>query len=503
MALPALWHLANPEPLRKARSVTDCTPQHLRALGEFMLPGLPSHLLASENIRSDVAYRSSRHMPLHAAIMRPWVTLDTGDYINAIKIDVDDSDAVDRAMAVARDYRLPLIIVADPWSGFAHVVLRLTVPVRRNNEKAMRLYEYAGRLIAEALGGHLMPPRALIKSPWGRKAKCEGQLRRRTSRPVYPLLWDAYQAANTGLVWHTYVTELRTVSLRDDVVDALADEFGDRVKKRTGWQRRVTLPDHWPGRNCELFDRLRWWAMDHTVRDRMAIRDKATEINDTQFPQRPMQRSEVKATAHSVWRFMRRYKGRREQGRDAALGIRLTAADRQVLAAKRTAKFLKAGTDKKIAQGLQALRAAGSKLTQAALALASKVSLSTIKRRWASLTGRCQTLPQSEVGTPKGPTIFANLASPTLLLATGHRADNATTTLDAPETATGPPDGGVTPRQKPARYSMNCEFAPADCHDCDLPDAPAYTVNGGFKLLPRWWPELGGWFKTWTETVSF
>jgi hypothetical protein len=71
--------------------------------------------------------------------------------------------------------------------------------------------------------------------------------------------------------------------------------------------------------------------------------------------------------------------------------------------------------------------------------------------------------------------------------------------IGPPKPATGPP---VSDR-KPARYSMNCPLAPAAYHDCDLPDAPAYTVNGGFKLLPRWWPELGGWFRTWTTTVAF
>jgi hypothetical protein len=40
-------------------------------------------------------------------------------------------------------------------------------------------------------------------SPWGRTENLIGQRLCRGSSPALPLLWEAYLAANTELMWHT------------------------------------------------------------------------------------------------------------------------------------------------------------------------------------------------------------------------------------------------------------------------------------------------------------
>jgi hypothetical protein len=231
-----------------------------------------------------------------------------------------------------------------------------------------------------------MPHQSLVKSPWGRTENLIGQRLRRGSSPALPLLWEAYLTANTGLMWHTEPGDLHHYELRE-IVAALADEF-DAVVIEPGARRRFGKKRPEPsalGRNCALFDLLRFWAYDGAETDEHRIAAEAERINRG-FPV-PLSDNEIAAIVRSVARFMaKRYRPRTginsRRGRDRLAGAGLPPRGRQVLSGQVTAAGRARATDHKIQAARDALQAAGRRATQKAVAAEAGLSLRTVKSRW-------------------------------------------------------------------------------------------------------------------------
>lgn len=397
-------HRERPHVLANAMCAAREAAPHLVELGAFLLPGAPRRPLASQTIRSDVRDRHSDPFLLDVALTLPWCAFDAEQVRNTIAIDVDHDAGLERAAAVAEDYGLPRpTLILDPWSGRSHAVWRLATPVLMTPDARHGpriLADLAARLLAAAMCGTALPQRSLLKSPWGRSEHLIGRVLRRCRTPAVPLLWEAHQATDTSLLWHTIPGDLVTVELRK-IVAALADDYGEEVAApttRKRFQHRgepSTL-----GRNCSLFDLLRFWAYDHAETDGRAITDEADRINGT-FAD-PLPRNEVTATARSVGRFMTtRYRPRstedNRRGRDAEAGADLDRQGRQQLAASRSAASRSASTDARISQAVVVLQESGRPVTQASIAAEARVGLRTVKRRWkgpfAALSGSAARLP--------------------------------------------------------------------------------------------------------------
>jgi hypothetical protein len=386
------WHAERPHLLANALLEARLAAPHLAPLAEHVLSRAPRRPLASQTIRALTRDRVAAPLLLDEAVTCPWLALDSDIAVNAIGIDIDHADGPARVEQLARAYGLPRpLLVIDPWSGRSHLIALLRTPVLlRPGDRAgpRNLLVRARRMLAAAVNGTPLPPRALMKSPWGRTEYLIGARHLRGARPAVPALWEAYQNAGSGLLWHTEPGDRHAYELRA-IIAALADDFGEAAAPEIRHRFRKQRPQPSArGRNCALFDQLRGWAYDHAETDANALAAEAARIN-AGFPA-PLPASEVAATVRSIARFMAtRYRPRTDaasrRGRDHLSGAHLTPQARRALSGQVTAAGRAAATDTKIAAAIADLRTAGARVTQAAVAAGARVSLRTVKSRWHGL----------------------------------------------------------------------------------------------------------------------
>lgn len=405
------WHAARPHLLANALAEAGRVAPHLMPLAARLLPRMPRRPLASQTIRAITRDRASSPMLLDDAITCPWLAMDAEDARNVLAWDLDHDEALELCEDLARRGSPVPDLMIDPWSGRAHAVLPLRTPVLYREGARVGpqiLADLAGRMMAAALRATFLPRRALLKSPWGLVKDLIGTRVLRGPRPAVPVLWDAYQAAATGLMWHTIpgtgAAELRAV------IAALADDFGEEAaspEARRHFRKRRPEPSAL-GRNCALFDLVRFWAYDHVERDGGRILDEALRINAGFF--NPLPASEVAATARSIARFMvTRYRPRAvantdgpNRGRDAdTKGADLRS--RRAIAGRRSGAQNRADTDARIASAEVRLRAVGGPITLAAIAAEAGISDRTLRRRGLRTNGALSGLAAGAApGAPQG-----------------------------------------------------------------------------------------------------
>ena len=381
------WHLDRPATLDRAIGAAKRAAPNLSSLADWLLPHLPKRTLASRNIRCTGTEHYSEDASLGYAITLPWFATDNETYSNAINIDADHDQLIERCEYLKQNFGIPLpVMVLDPWTGYGHASFQLAAPVHIGSAKANRYLRFAGTLIALALGATLMPRRALIKSPWGLAGNFGGERRRRTTEPCW--IWQVHQASRSPLAWYTHPDDMQAIRL-DDIVAALEPAYGVTARAlRPPKQANAGREPSTLGRNCGLFDSVRFWAYNHHCSDAAAILAYASEINAATFRE-PLGHREVADVAKSIARYMATHDGRgRSRGRDARAGLGLTTAEKQTLSATKTSDAKRAKTDNAIATAWLKLTATGHKVTQAALAAASGFCLRTIKARGRSLPQR-------------------------------------------------------------------------------------------------------------------
>lgn len=340
------WALSRPNPHSERYSAAIASAvqaaPHLAVLAMTALPCLPVKVQASQNIRTLAPMRSTSLLWVDNAISCPWMTWDSREFRNTILIDIDHSDALARWQDLPSHIRPHLVMSA--WSGRAHAILPLASPVcltERGREGPRILVDLAGRLLAAALGGSLLPVRSVVKNPWGTIENLTGHLPRIGQSAQFPELHDLTTAR--GLVWHTVPghgpCELKSV------IDALAPQYWHEPtampKKFRAWKKthREICP---LGRNVVLFDSVRFWSYDRAEKDLSAITAEAMRVNNSFSI--PLPASEVHSTARSIAKFMaNRYRPRVgsgsgiNRGRDAqAISADMTVTERQAVAGKST-----------------------------------------------------------------------------------------------------------------------------------------------------------------------
>lgn len=391
--------MSRPAPIDRALYLARDTAPHLTDLAEMLIPRMPKRPTASPNIRCITRIRHSDPLPLAVAIHQPWMAMDSDTVRNVLAIDVDHADGITRADEVARAYRLPRpTVIADPWTGRSHAVWILTSPVctgAAGRQGPQLLADLACRLLAAAMGGTPMPRHALIKSPWGLSERVTGTLMHRVGKPACQDIWEAYEQVANGLVWHTAPGELRAVELRE-VVAALADDYGEEATAKGTRRafRRNRGEVSAIGRNCALFDAVRYWAYDHAESDCSAIEAEARRINADFRP--PLPGSEVAATARSIARFMcQRFKGGLSPSNAPAIRRRrdtdmqhLDVTERQAIAGIRSSQQRTASTDAKIIDAIARLWDLDEPITQTILMRETGCGERTIRRRWSKCVGQ-------------------------------------------------------------------------------------------------------------------
>jgi Replicase family/Primase C terminal 1 (PriCT-1) len=376
---------------RALQAAKEAAP-HLAALAGFLLSTAPSRPLSSQTIRAvGVSYHESASLALQEALDCPWLALDSATMRNVLAVDVDHSDGPQRAEDLATRYGLPRpTLVMCPWSGRAHAIWKLESPVattERARRKPQALADLAVRLLAAAMNATPLPKRSLLKSPWGLTENLIGRRLQRTPAPTDQARWDAYIMDGAWLMWLTVPGDLRPVKLLE-VVAALDGDHNDAAaipqasQKQYRKHRRELEPDA-PGRNCELFDRVRYRAYRHGETDLAAILEEAERVN-ANFAT-PLPACDVRATARSVHKFMvTRYRRGTGRGRDtdATRTTGMTQTERNAFTGKLAAAARIVATDAKIADALNKLQAEGKSITQAAVAKAAHLSIRTVQRHW-------------------------------------------------------------------------------------------------------------------------
>ena len=382
-ALPK-WHKSNPCLLANSLIEAKQAAPHLAGLADTILPKMPRIIRASQNLRAINIENASYLFTLEVGINLPWISFDAKQSRNCLLFDIDHDSGLDLVEELPKSIRPTLIF--DPYSGRSHGVLPLVTPVLRGGKIGPEvLADLAHQLLSRHLKATALPTGSLIKNPFGKASELVGSLPRRTPSPSSLILWEGFQEANTGLCWHT-VAGSTGAELRE-IISHLADEYDEVTSPRT---KRIFRHRGEPsnlGRNCALFDLVRFWAYDNNEKDGGQIMKKAQEINQTLQP--PLPFAEVNATARSIGKFMAsRYKPKSalsdRKGVMGLAGSSLEMKDKQKLAAIRTNDIKTDNTDHKIRQAIKHWPTS-QKMTQAALAKVSGVSLKTIKRRWKAL----------------------------------------------------------------------------------------------------------------------
>lgn len=383
-ALPA-WHKSNPCLLANALMTAKESAPHLSDLANSLLPKMPRIVRASQNLRAINIENSSHLFTLETAICLPWISFDASKSRNVLLFDIDHDSGLELVEELPQSIRPTLIF--DPYSGRSHGVLPLVSPVLRGGKIGPEmLADLAHQLLSRHLKATALPTGSLIKNPFGLSRLLVGSLPRRTPQPTSPILWESYQEANTGLCWHT-VAGSTGAELRD-IISHLADEYDEVTSPRT---KRIFRHRGEPsnlGRNCALFDLVRFWAYDNNEQDAGKILQKAQEINMTLQPPLPL--SEVTATSRSIGKFMRsRYRPKTKlderKGVMGLAGSDLDQKTKQKLSAKRTADIKASNTEHKLKLAIRHFPE-GRKLTQSSLSEVSGVPLRTVKRYWKNVT---------------------------------------------------------------------------------------------------------------------
>jgi len=351
-----------------------------------VMPRLPRWVGASQTIRSTAPNKGSSRMRLQEGVLMPWVCLNTSRFVNAIAVDIDHADARQRLAAIPAEIRPTWM--EDPCTGRAHAVLLLKNPVCIGEDGApgpQKLLRLAHRLLAAALDATLIPYGCLIKSPWGKHENLIGTLLHRPSRTTTPAQSSSGTEVTGGrLLWRTHVGA-PPVALREVVSLLMPKWQGSLAKDQTASRGQADREPSSLGRNCALFDRVRWWCYDGVIRDPGEISAYAHWVNST-FPV-PLPRSEVTSIARSITRFMNeRYDGgRRDRRRRMTFSAEdLTTQQKQAEAGKRTAVLKQ---EKSRTLIVAALKGWPDKtpLTQTALARATGLCERTIRRHWGAV----------------------------------------------------------------------------------------------------------------------
>jgi hypothetical protein len=371
-----------------------------------IVPRLPRRVLASRNLRAVGAIPTSAPIFMEEAVNMPWIDLNGHDILNALKFDIDHDEAPELVDELDRRFGLPRpILVLDPYSGRAHAIYLLRTPVMTNNGARFGpqiLADVASRLLAAALRATRMPQVSLVKNPLGLRAALDGERLLQNVHPTVRNSWErehassehalrqmplnlvrhAHEDSDSPLMWATLRGQGHIFELWE-IVAALADEYGDVASRAARRRSRNRGHPSEVGRNCALFDLVRWWAYDRNEKDLSAVFHEAERVNRS-FRE-PLPWSEVSATARSITRFMNcrfqpRAQGAVRRGRDRNTGANLSMVDRQALAGRVSAAARWATTEAKIAAAVAALQASGCRLTQNAIATESGVGINTVAR---------------------------------------------------------------------------------------------------------------------------
>lgn len=376
----------------------------LQALAWKLLPRLPGKPRTSASLKTESA--SSAHNALEDVILSdPWLAMNTENAVNVLWSETD-KPGLDERLALMRDWGVPVQAWKVCGAVGGHVGYTIEEPVvtglpghGQQDRKRLRKLSLVRSYLTTAIDGdHYAGLRGMTKNPFSPR-------------------------------WDVEVGNLTPVKLDDILVplQAMAKALGWKAPKRRFRRDRKREPSP-EGRNCALFDLVRWWAGDGYVRDSTAILDKAIQLN-ADFAV-PLGHGEVACVARSITRFMvNRYDGRGQHVPMKPEEVKV----RQAAAGRATATARAISRDERLIAALDRLQAQGTPPGQREIAAEAGVSLSTVKAVWAMLWDRF--VNNSQVAPPVSDS-------------------SATTTPERSAPVTEPPQATTSEHAKPALVQL-------------------------------------------------
>lgn len=351
----------------------------LSRMAQYFLPKMPRKIRASQNLRSISISHHTDFYNFSRGILLPWISFDSKEARNVLLYDIDHTEAwnlIKKLPACIRPH-----IVMDPHKGTALGIISLRTPVLLNGHtKPVELAEACHQMMAKYLNATPLPYGSVVKNPFGMMDNVIGYLPR-IGEPHTPAIWFQHDQRKC---WHT-IPGAQDVELKD-ILNHLKADYGEVCSKGTRRQFVKRGDPSTLGRNCAVFDLVRWYAYDHYETDYTALLDEAETVNQT-FSD-PLPNKELASIAKSISRFMQnRYNGRKGSGKHINRGImkleasQLDIKKKQKLSAHRTNDIKREKTEALIFQALEVWNPE-LKLNQKNLSKISGIQLRTIQKKW-------------------------------------------------------------------------------------------------------------------------
>lgn len=417
----ATWWKGHEADLLAALEVASMAAPHLREFARFLLPRLPRRVQASSTIKGGGPRASSRSMPLAEALAHQWMAFNAPGYVNCETADIDHANWKHRLheLVTRGGLPIPMAAVQSPWKGSVHLVWVYKEPFSRRSRAQMRMRRGIKRGLVVAFDACPRFANVLQKNPF----YIAPVLVEAEDGPCGdPEGWAAYQAAATGLTYHTSVMRLEPVpggALLMPLLD-VATEHGlmllsPKLDGRENTRRHIPLALPNASREDDPRGSRLFHASARLVR--RACTGDAEQI--LRFVERsalslgsPADHRAMEGIARSIaawmqaewWGPLDGKPGKRGGGkvRQVDHGVMtseaadrgkggldawrmLSTTERRQAAAERSNTLQTSRTDTAIREGIAALVRDGCKLTQTGLAAKSGLSRRTIVNRWRSL----------------------------------------------------------------------------------------------------------------------
>ncbi len=292
------------------------------------------------------------------ALKRSYIQSNPRDMIYRITIDVDH----DNAVFAAYDANIvePTFIVKNKYKNFgrAHLHYDLAVPVCRSDNANRHPIQYLAAIEAaliKALNGDPDYVGLVTKNPFSSDYEC-------------------------------IVGEGKSYTLEELAECLELEQVQNKWRKKKREETRGHL-----GRNCDLFDDLRFWAYDRVsdARDSQSYPAwfdyAAAEAEKLNNFQTPLDARELNAIVKSVARWTwDKYTGQGsgcKRGRDTLKNsLLIDDRDKQILAAHETNKQRKTNTETNISNAIKALQLENKKITIASISKKSGIHRNTVSK---------------------------------------------------------------------------------------------------------------------------
>ncbi len=289
-----------------------------------------------------------KRLPRELAVLKASIQHNPHSIARSLVFDIDNSSGYYHWSDVGAP--APNWVIVNPENGHAHYIYMLACPIPLTDKAKRKPISYLQRI--------------------------ERGLQHRLSADI----------GYAGLISKNPLSDVWQVENVHDISYSL-DELADYVDLDLPKQKKRDKDGL--GRNCILFDELRYWAYKHVTQARESMSfgqwlelviTRAGKFNTFD---RALHLSEVKATAQSVAKWTWQHYngvGKIKRGRDITQNMQLSLQEKQILSSHNTNKQRIDNIQAKVVDAVSKLRKQGKKVSIRAVATVAGISKTTVNK---------------------------------------------------------------------------------------------------------------------------